>query len=261
MSDYRPSPRQIKTGLDMLTALMIVSVAFALAGLTWRLAGHAGVGAITVPSAGRPVAVTTDIGPAVALAPFGKSAIGDNGVPTSIEAELKGVIFAIPASLSTAFIAVGNDAPQNFGVGDSVGGATIAAIRRDRVILNNGGRIEYLALPDPTKAAGADQNASASPVYRTPPPGATPPAPTATQPSADDVMARFGATATGNGIRVGDNAPAGLQPGDVISSVNGTPVTDAASARAAYTAAQQSGSAQIQILRDGKTITVTVPTR
>jgi type II secretion system protein I len=51
--DDRPQPsrpRQARTTLDLLTGAVVVSVAFALAGLTWRIAGHAGTGAITVPS-------------------------------------------------------------------------------------------------------------------------------------------------------------------------------------------------------------------
>lgn len=262
IADYRPTPRQIKTGLDLLTGLVIVSVAFALAGLTWRLAGHAGVGAITVPSAGRPVAVTTDIGPALALEPFGKPSITEAGQPTTIEAELKGVIFAIPASLSTAFIAVGNEVPRNFAVGEQVAGANIAAIQRDRVILNNGGRIEYLAFPDPTRPEGAEGQSASTSSYRPAPPGAPTPSPSApSTPSPSEVMSRFDATPTDSGYQIGDNAPAGLQPGDVIRTVNGSPVTDSAAAQAAFASAAQSGSAQIQILRDGKTITVTVPTR
>lgn len=52
-----------------------------------------------------------------------------------------------------------------------------------------------------------------------------------------------------------------MQPGDVITSVNGTQMTDTQAANAAFAAAQASGSAQIQILRDGRRITLTVPLR
>ena len=43
------TPRQARIGLNLFTGAMVVSVAVALAGLTWRIAGHAGAGAITVP--------------------------------------------------------------------------------------------------------------------------------------------------------------------------------------------------------------------
>ena len=63
------------------------------------------------------------------------------------------------------------------------------------------------------------------------------------------------------GYQDGDNAPPGLNSGDVITSVNGQSVSDPASAQSALAAAAASGNAQVQILRNGRTITVTVPTR
>jgi general secretion pathway protein C len=71
MSSLSLTPRQARTALDVLTGLVVISIAFALAGLTWRLAGHAGTGAITVPSGRSGPAVAPDIAPAIALAPFG----------------------------------------------------------------------------------------------------------------------------------------------------------------------------------------------
>ena len=73
------SPRQTRTALDIVTAAVVVSVTIALAGLTWRIAGHAGTGAVTVPSGSRPVAVPVDATAALAFAPFGKGAITDGG--------------------------------------------------------------------------------------------------------------------------------------------------------------------------------------
>ena len=46
-----------------------------------------------------------DVAPAIALAPFGKVVAADASQATSLPLELKGVIAAIPAELSTAFIA------------------------------------------------------------------------------------------------------------------------------------------------------------
>jgi len=247
----RLSPRQTRTAIDLVAVAMIISVAFALAGLTWRLAGHAGTGAITVPTAGKPVRASNDGGPAIALSPFGKATLTEASEPTTIAAELKGVIFTIPTAQSTAFIKLGDAEPKNYAVGDTLGNATIAAIRRDRVILNNGGRMEYLAFPDPGGAPATDTGApaSASPVTSAP------------QPDPAELLSRFDAQPTSQGYRIGDNAPPGLNSGDVITSVNGQSVSDPASAQSALAAAAASGNAQVQILRNGRTITVTVPTR
>lgn len=247
------SPRQARTALDIATAAVVVSVAVALAGLTWRIAGHAGTGAVTVPSGSRPVAQVADIAPALAFAPFGKSAITDASQPTALPLKLKGVFAASPATLSVAYIEVGAEPSKPFRIGEAPGGGVIEGILRDRVLLRVNGRIEFLAFPDPTLTAEQQAAAVAPPPTAQPQPSAPPPAAAA-------ALAGL-APAPGGGLQVGAAAPPGLRSGDVITSINGTPVTSQASAATALAAAQASGSAQVQITRDGKPVTLTVPTR
>lgn len=261
MTRFALTARQTRTALDLLTGAMVVSVAVALAGLTWRIAGHASTGAITVPSGRSGPAIVPDIAPAIALAPFGKSAVVDAPQPTALPLELKGIVAAIPAELSTAFIAVSGAPPTAFHLGQAVNGATIAAIQRDRVLLDNGGRREFLAFPDPRLSPEQRQAAAAAPPQGGPPaPGAPPVSPTAPLPgNSAAVLQKLGATRTAEGFRIGTNGPPGMQPGDVITSVNGTALTDSQAADAAFAAAQQSGAAQVQILRDGRRMMLTVP--
>lgn len=258
------TPRQTRTALDLLAGAMVVSVAIALAGLTWRIAGHAGTGSITVPSGRSGPAVAPDMAPAIALAPFGKAMVVDAPQPTSLPLELKGIVAAVPADLSTAFIAVSGAPATGFRVGQQIEGATIAAIQRDRVLFDNGGRREFLAFPDPSLSPEQRQAAAAAPPPgEAPPPGAGPgvqPPPELPGNSAA-ALQKLGATQTADGFRIGANGPPGMQPGDVITSVNGTQMTDPQAANAAFAAAQAAGSAQIQILRDGRRITLTVPLR
>jgi general secretion pathway protein C len=124
------------------------------------------------------------------------------------------------------------------------------------VLIANGGRTEVLAFPDPAQLPAEAGQAAAPPVAKAAPVGPPPP-----PNNAAALIARLGATPSGNGYRIGDGAPAGLQPGDVVQSINGAPLTDAQSAQAAFAAAAQGGSAQITIVRDGRPITLTVPTR
>ena len=254
--------RQARTGLDLVTGLVVVSVAVALAGLTWRIAGHADTGAVTVPSGQSAPAVVPDIAPALALAPFGKAAAGA-GITTTLPLELKGVFAARPDRLSVAYISVSGAPATAFRVGETAGGGTITAILRDRVILSNAGRDEFLAFPDPTlspeaRAEGAakGQAAPAPLVPGVPPAEAIPPGAT---PS--NLLQRLDAAPVSGGYRVGANGPPGMVAGDVIQSVNGTALSDPAAANGALAAAQASGSAQVQILRDGKRLTLTVPLR
>lgn len=260
------SPRQTRTALDLLTAAVVISVAFALAGLTWRIAGHAGTGAITVPSGKSAPTASANVSPIIALAPFGKGTGSDASQPTALPLTLTGVVAVDPASLSTAFIAVSGQPAAPFQIGQNVGGATIAGILRDRVILNNGGRTEYLTFPDPgaTPAPGAPPGAQtarpavAAPTAITAPPPNPPPA--ANQ-GANALLQRFNATPAAGGYRIGNAAAPGLAAGDILTSVNGTALSDPNAAAAAFTAAQASGSATIQIIRDGKRLTLTVPLR
>ncbi|NLS27335.1 hypothetical protein S2M10_23300 [Sphingomonas sp. S2M10] len=75
------------------------------------------------------------------------------------------------------------------------------------------------------------------------------------------MLQKLGATPTPEGFRIGSNGPPGMQAGDVITSVNGTSLSDTQAANAAFAAAQASGTATVQILRDGRRITLTVPLR
>ncbi|KQM76119.1 hypothetical protein ASE70_09960 [Sphingomonas sp. Leaf22] len=247
--------------VDWLAAAAIVSVAFALAGLVWRIAGHAGTGAITVPSAARTRAVTVDTGPALAWAPFGSPTAADATSPTAIQAVLKGVVFARPAELSIAFVSIGNEAAKPFKAGDALAGAQVTEIRRDRIILNNGGRLEYLAFPDPFgQATPTPGQAAPAPNFTVQPstaPAAAPPPP----PSAQAVLSRLNATPVAGGYAIGANPPPGMRAGDVIQSVNGAALTDPSAVNAAIASAAASGQAQVTILRDGKPNTVSIPIR
>lgn len=267
------TPRQARTGLDLVTGLVIVSVAFALAGLTWRIAGHAGTGAVTVPSGRTAPTLAPDIAAALALAPFGKPAMSDAGQATALPLELKGVFAARPADLSVAYISVSGAPALPFRLGEAAGGATVTAILRDRVILSNAGRSEFLAFPDPTlspeeRAAAANRAQGAAPPPSAlgsgmaPAPGSAPPVPApASQADHANVLQRLDATPVSGGYRIGANGPPGMAAGDVVQSVNGTALSDPAAANSAFAAAQASGTAQVQILRDGKRLTLTVPLR
>jgi general secretion pathway protein C len=254
------SPRQTRTVLDIATAAVVVSVAIALAGLTWRIAGHASTGAVTVPSGARSLNAPADVTAALAFAPFGKGAITDASQATALPLKLRGVFAASPADLSVAYIEVGGEPAKAFRIGEVPGGGTIEGILRDRVLLRVNGRIEYLAFPDPTLTADQQAAAAAQPAAQ--PAQAAPP----NTPLSSNAVALPSALISGlapvpGGVQIGANAPPGLQQGDVITSVNGRAINTQAQAANALAAAQSAGSAQIQITRDGKPVTLTVPTR
>lgn len=266
------TPRQASRAADVFTGLVVASVAVALAGLTWHLFG-AGP-ADPPPVTGGVAPAAADIGPALALAPFGRPD-ASSAQPTSLALQLRGVILADPPSASTALIAPNGGRPVSYVVGQAVpGGATIEAIAFDRVLLRVEGRLERLDLP---RLSQAGEASSGPPAAAPPPLGATP----ATGPSdgsgpqpmqaiipssgapagasAASLLDGLGAAPVGGAYRIGaDPSPAarkaGLLPGDVIERINGLPATAVTADRQLMAQVMAGGPAQIDVLRGGKRV-------
>lgn len=184
------TPREIRFGLDGLTGVAIVSVAAALASLTWTLAGYAS-GASPVAAAVEayvPPSPAPDITALVNLPPFGKAVIGPATVAASGNLTLHGVLLANPATQSSVLIAVTGQDAVSYRIGEVIpGGGTIDSIGVDYVTLRNGAQYMTLYFPDDPRAAGAP-GAPAVPNAaprgdlppqpgEAPPPGAAPPPP------------------------------------------------------------------------------------
>lgn len=155
------SERQARIGVDIATGLVVASVAVALAGLTWRIAGDAGDVVAPAPIAAvNPVAPgPADLGGALALAPFGRSAVAAG--PTSLGVELRGILLADPRSASTVLIGTPGGPTVAYTMGQTItGGATIDAIAIDHVALRVADRLETLSFPKP--GAGTTQVATAT---------------------------------------------------------------------------------------------------
>ncbi|PTQ09848.1 signaling protein [Sphingomonas oleivorans] len=251
------TPRRAELAANLFTGAVIASVAVALAGLSWRLTtGASPASDATAPLAAAPARPPVDAAPIIALAPFGRPSVAAQ--PTSLPLALRGILLAAPRSASTALIAPsGGGTSIAYRVGQAVpGGATVEAIAIDHVILAIGGRRELLALPKPsggTRTAAATAAATTAPTP--PPPSASPPPPPSSRPPLESP-----------GYRVGEDLPpalrqAGLQPGDVIERVNGTLLSNAARDRELLVAAALAGSARIDLLRDGKRITLSLSLR
>lgn len=254
--------------VDIVTGAVVVSVAVALAGLTWRLAGYSGVTPPVVPPPPSLHAAATDVAPLLAAAPFGRSRPGD-APATSLPLILNGIMLAEPRAASTALITPAGAKPTAFGIGEPVtGGATIAAIEVDRVLLSVNGRTESLGFPGRAAAAQAvapAEPAAAAPAAVADGPVALPP-PRVTPPAPPSPIAMLGATRTDAGLSIGAAPPdaarrAGLQPGDVIERVNGIPLGDPARDDATLAAAARADSARVDLRRKGRRISLTLSLR
>jgi general secretion pathway protein C len=75
-----------------------------------------------------------------------------------------------------------------------------------------------------------------------------------------------GVTATASGYRLGPNPSPelrrfGLQPGDVIETLNGQAVGDAGSDQQLFERARSAGQARVVVVRDGRRLTLNFPLR
>ena len=281
--------------LRLVSLLVVVSLALGVARLTWRLVGwDDGRVAVWTPNTLPPVGGPTggDLVSILTWAPFGGGVVDANGVPISSSGlVLKGVVYA-PGGGSTALISSGEGPVQIFGIGESpVGNAVIEDIEMDRVILNVGGQREALLLPHPAGALPAGPAGSSPQTAAAAAPASTPASqaalanasPTATaaasaarsalairpqQPAltASAAVSALGVTPSSEGYVIGpDSAPqllrAGLRAGDVIKSVNGQALGDAARDQQTLQRAAAGGRARVEVVRDGRTLTLTVPLR
>ena len=238
-----------------------------------------------------------DVARIVSLSPFG-GATAPGGLPAStLGLVLKGILMAFPSSASTALIAIGEGPAAIYGIGQTpVGDAVIETIEVDHVILSSGGARQRLDFPEPvaidpatvssaTPGAGitvmpvqppqspaaAAALAMSSPVASAAAAGAaSQPAPRVADagptPSVAAAAGAAGVTATASGYRIGPNPSPelrrfGLQPGDVIETLNGQAVGDAGSDQQLFERARSAGQARVVVVRDGRRLTLNFPLR
>ncbi len=270
----------------LVSLVVVVSLALGVARLTWRLAGwDDGREAVWTPAALAPVGGLGggDLAAILTWAPFGGGSGGVGGLPVSnMGMILRGVVYA-PGGGSTALISNGQGPVQIFTVGEApVGNAVIEAIEVDFVILNVGGRREALILPEAAGTSAPPPSAGVAAPMATPPAAAPAPdaqaAPASASPARSSdpapqpvvtpaaVVDSLGVAPSPQGYVVGDDsAPqllrAGLRPGDVIKSLNGQALGDPARDRRIFQRAAAGGRARVEVVRDGRTLTLTVPLR
>ena len=280
--------RRVPMAVQVVTVLVVASVAVATAGLIWRLSGlDDGRDRVALAPQQASASAATDITPILALAPFGGALAEVQG--TAAGMILKAVFMAYPAEASSALIAVGDAPAMAVSPGQSLnGGAVVQSIGMDHVVLMVGGAAQRLEFPKPAGTAAAIPTTASAPSSSAPSASAaqtsaagsaaaTSGASSGVVPSVVEqyrqrlagnpqaVASEMGITATAGGYRVGDNpAPelraAGLQPGDVVEKVNNQAVS-AANARTVLDQAIVSGGARVDVSRNGRRLTLSFPLR
>lgn len=272
------TPREIRFGLDGLTMLVVGTVAATLAQLTWRLTGEAN-GASPIAAAMDAYvapAPAPDLATLVTLPPFGTAAVATVAVsaPAPTDLVLRGVLLANPSSASSALIAAAGAEPVAYRIGEAIGGGvTLERMGVDYVILGSGGGSATLYFPGDDRArqpmtfapsgAGSTPIATGVAVSGIAPPPAPPPPGSAT---AQSLIDRLGATLTPRGYQVGPSLSpqlrgAGLRAGDVVAAVNGVDPQSFAADPVRVAQAVAAGQAQVEVLREGTRIALSVSLR
>ncbi len=278
----------LQTGVALLA---VGSVAAAAAPLSWHLRGHDRV-MPPVAQLRTPVAETSggvDIGPALALAPFGSA----NAPPQAqvaappVDLVLLGVIVRDDPARSLALISVaGTEA--NFRLGDALTPEVLLTdVAKDHVTIEIDGVSSILSFAgreiDP-EAEAAPTGLERLQALATSGSGMTASErvdaaqraqPTTTQDfinmwrdriSANpaQVLDTIGLVPTDNGYRIAEKHDvgvnrAGLRAGDLVKSVNGQVVGNVDKDRDLYDVVAESGLARIEVERDGQTIVMSFP--
>lgn len=234
------------TAARWTTALLVIALGASLAQLTWLLLpAPAGSPAPVVAAAAGRAAASPRLESVAALNLFGtpeaaaRPTAQINAPETSLNLTLRGLFAAARKEAAFAIIAEGAGNERHFRIGDKIaGGATVQDILPDRVVLERAGRYETLRLPKERLDTANQSN----------------PAPAALTPAMTGQLRELRNTMRGNpqellnlaemqpvvedgqlrGYRIRPRRhgelfrAAGLSPNDVITGVNGIPVTDPA---------------------------------
>lgn len=253
---------------------LVVLIGWQLASLFWMLmpAGEdtdimppPAAGGPTTPARGNApgIDVTTIVnahlfGEASAEAPAPVQRDIDDAPETRLSLTLKGTVAADDPGQSLAIIADSRGDEKVYSIRDSIpGGATLHAVYADRVLLNRAGTLEALKLPREadTPAATRERRTASARMAATPAPASVQQMITDNAVQLMDVIRPQPYFADGQqrGYRVYPGrdrksfAALGLRPGDLVTSINGTPMTD-----------PRTGMEVFRNLGDASQITVTV---
>lgn len=283
----------------LLIVFLIVSLAFAMVKLGWKLVGHTTIQQLDVTAVSPTRNVTEphrDITAIVALAPFGQAITAPfqpKSQPTSIPLnfKLRGVLVDPDPEKSRAFLLM-NGRTSTFVIGDNIQSGALVAITADTITLNIDGRLQTVGFNglldgqvpfevledvavvetpiDPfARLAASIVSGNGSIDLRDPPP------PETTQeyirfwrtriiqnPRA--VMETVGVELAEGGYKIKDNPNigvtlAGLRPGDLITRLNGQSVGDIDHDRRLYDDVAAAGVARLEVLRNGKAMLLSFP--
>ena len=277
---------RVPGGLVVLVGLCsAVSVAVAALPLAARLrAPDLSQQLAALPLDGQTAAQTaprTDLSPILDFAPFGRSAspvtaAADPGTAPPPDLKLQGISASPDDHVSRAIIAAGGGPAASYAIGDALAPSIrLTAIAADHVMVSVNGqsqRLDFpvtqaLLVPEAAEPTGSAMLQNLIPQLTTAPSGIG-----ATIAALRDdllrnpqsVLAQYGVAGTADGYLIGDDADAallqaGLQPGDLVTTINGRPVGDILQDRGFLDEVAALGQADLIATRAGQPFSLSVP--
>ena len=262
-----------------------LAIAYVIANTGLILMGEAGNESNSTAKASQVVNSTQSMPPAPSLNSliqrdlFGQSdSIGTASAsapttPTRLPLNLRAVFVSTDPGQSTAIISQRNNSGKLYSPGDMLpGSAKLASIEATRVILSRAGTREELAFKSDFKAKKGIQAATIAPQQAAQTSSAAPANPQSNAlqqinaqlaQDPDETLEKMGVSRLSEGgYRIGSTAnqpflaQSGLQPGDVVLSINGRPLGDINVDRLALTNLANAGSVSVELLRNGQTLTI-----
>ena len=262
-----------------------LAIAYVIANTGLILMGEAGNESNSTAKASQVVNSTQSMPPAPSLNSliqrdlFGQSdSIGTASAsapttPTRLPLNLRAVFVSTDPGQSTAIISQRNNSGKLYSPGDMLpGSAKLASIEANRVILSRAGTREELAFKSDFKAKKGIQAATIAPQQAAQTSSAAPANPQSNAlqqinaqlaQDPDETLEKMGVSRRSEGgYRIGSTAnqpflaQSGLQPGDVVLSINGRPLGDINVDRLALTNLANAGSVSVELLRNGQTLTI-----
>jgi general secretion pathway protein C len=264
-----------------ITALLVIAIAYQLAALTWAVVPGSAPAAAPAPrpgaSTGTPASdfsVLADshlFGEAAEQAAPVATAVID-APETTLSLVLKGILAKEADTNGGAIISSNRGSDEAYDVGETIDGAdgaTLHSVYADRVLLNRNGRLETLRLPKELTSSAA-QMARPSPLPQAPQPnvGSLRDAISDNASRISDILRVAPHVQEGQvvGFRLtpGRDRAAfealGLQPGDVVTDINGTVLDDPSQGLQVYQSLGEATQANVTVLRDGVPQVVVIDT-
>ena len=277
LADWRDQPpEQWVTAVNRylppgITALLVIAIAYQLATLTWTLVPGSAPAVAPAVRGASGAAPQADLSLLTDSHLFGEASkqtapvvpVVIDAPDTTLSLTLTGIVAIGEDGKGSANISSNRGAEKIYQVGQNVegaDGATLHSVYADRVLLNRNGRLETLRFPKELTAAGS-QMGLASPL-----PQAAPAASASLRETISENATRLTdivrlaphvqeGQVVGFRVNPGRDRAAfealGLQPGDVVTDINGTVLDDPSQGLQVFQSLGESTQANVTVLRDG----------